>query len=846
MRGWCVVRAMWPLAAVVVASTAFAQAGDRADEPQPELPEAWRLPPAPVLSPEEALASFVLEPGFRVELVAREPLVEDPVAFAFDEDGRLWVVEMRGFMPTVDGEGELDPVGMIAVLEDTDGDGRMDRRQVFLDHLVLPRAVAPTHGGALIISPPDLIFARDTDGDGRADDIRVLASDLGGLTNPEHAGNGLVRGIDNRFHLSQHPRQYRFDGDMLIQEATPGHGQWGLAMDDLGRFYYSPNSDPLRADLVPLHYGSRNPNLGALTGVDERIVHDMRVWPIRPTPGVNRGYQKDFLTPDARLVSVTAACGPAIERGGVFPVSHRGNAFVCEPSANLIKRYVLMEEPDGRLTGRPAEEGREFLASTDERFRPVNLCFGPDGALYVADFYRGILQHRVFMTTFLRKQVIERGLDRPIGLGRIWRIVPTEYEHRPPPRLSRATAVELVADLAHPVGWRRDTAQRLLVERRAKDAAALLERTAFDAPSRLAAIHAMWTLEGLGMLSPSVAQAGLASGDPWIRVHALRLLESDILDDECFGRAVALLKDESPLVRVQAALTIGARTDEPATAALHEALNANAADRRMRSAVFSGLAGRERPFLTRLLADSTWQMRRAGLGEAVSTLADCIFRANDATALTRLIEEAADPANPLWARQSLLSRVAAVQRLDTSYPKTLVLASEPRGWVALREGSDELAALAGRIHQRLSWPGHNEQPRARLLTPQENETFRKGQRLYDAFCFSCHQENGRGQPGVAPSLVGTEWVLGPPERLIRIMLHGLRGPLEVDGMTFNGDMPRSPAGGDEQIAQILTFIRRSWGNAADPVPPELVRQVRQATADRVDPWTVAELRSVDQ
>lgn len=832
--------------ALAIPSMALAQAGDRADEPQPDLPEAWRLPPAPVLSPESALKAFVTEPGFRVELVAREPLVEDPVAMAFDEDGRLWVVEMRGFMPTVDGEGELDPVGAIAVLEDTDGDGRMDRRHVFLEHLVLPRAVAPAHGGALIISPPDLLFARDTDGDGRADNVRVLASDLGGLTNPEHAGNGLVRGIDHRFHLSQHPRRYRFDGDTLVEEPTPGHGQWGLAMDDVGRFYYSPNSDPLRADLVPLHYGSRNPNLGSLAGVDERVVHDMRVWPIRPTPGVNRGYQKDFLTPDARLVNVTAACGPAIERGGVFPPSHRGNAFVCEPSANLIKRYVLSEEPDGRLTGRPAEEGREFLASTDERFRPVNLCFGPDGAMYVVDFYRGILQHRVFMTTFLRKQIFERGLDRPVGLGRIWRIVPEGYVYRPPPVLSHAADALLVADLAHPVGWRRDTAQRLLVERKAKDIAPALVSLIAESPSREAVIYALWTLDGIDSLTPGAVHGALASPDPWVRVHALRLLERDVLDDDAFALAAGRMEDESPIVRVQAALTVGARTDEPATAALHAALNANAGDRRFRSAVFTGLAGRERLFLTRLLTDPAWQTRRTGFGETVSTLADCIFRANDPTAITRLIEEAADPANPEWARQSLLSRVAAAQRLDTSYPRTLTLASEPRGWAALRAGDNQLAALAGRIHARLSWPGHNEQPRARVLTADENDAFRRGQRLYDAFCFSCHQENGRGQPGVAPSLVGTEWVLGPPERLIRIMLHGLRGPVEVDGMTFNGDMPRSPAGGDEQIAQLLTFIRRSWGNTADPVSPELVRQVRKTNSDRVDPWTVAELRAVDQ
>ncbi|MCA9300082.1 MAG: hypothetical protein KDA28_13510, partial [Phycisphaerales bacterium] len=240
-------------AVLLFASVCLGQAGDRKGEDQPPLPEDLQVPPAPVLDVEDALASFTIEDGFRIDAVAFEPFVEDPVAMEIDARGRFWVVEMRGYMPNIDGTDELEPVGRISILEDTDGDGVMDRSTAFLDDLVLPRAICLTEDGALVVEPPHLLLCRDLDGDDRADTKEILASGFKGLDSPEHAGNGLMRSIDNWIYCSQHPLRFRFDGIALISEPTPGHGQWGLTMDDEGRNYVSYNSSPVHIDLYPQH-----------------------------------------------------------------------------------------------------------------------------------------------------------------------------------------------------------------------------------------------------------------------------------------------------------------------------------------------------------------------------------------------------------------------------------------------------------------------------------------------------------------------------------------------------------------------------------------------------------------
>src|SRR5688572_13059157 len=489
---------------LLVFSTLFsasllAQRGDKRGEEQKPLPEHIQVPPAPVRTPDEEAATFNLAPGFRAELVAADPLVGDPIAMQFGPDGRLWVLEMRGYMPNVDGVGEREPVGKVAVLTDTDNDGRYDKRVVFADNLIMGRAISLIGDGLLIAEPPHLWFCRDTNGDGVSDERTEIAADYGNTTNPEHNANGLMWAMDNWIYSANYTSRFRWVGDgKFTREPTVTLGQWGITQDDVGRIFYNSNSDPLRHDAMPSAYLKRNPAFNAaganmhLAGVPSNL----RIWPGRVTPGVNRGYK--ILNAEGKITSMTAASGPVIYRGALFPPEFRGDAFVPEPSANLIKR-IKVTEKDGVLAGANAYQGNEFMTSTDERFRPVNLYNGPDGAMYVVDLYRGILQHRIYMTTFLRQQVEERGLDKGIGLGRIWRIVP---EGAPPAQfdvgLTKAEVTQLIAKLGDANGWVRDTAQRLLAERRDQVTPRALQQAALDGSRPpLARLHALWALEGI-------------------------------------------------------------------------------------------------------------------------------------------------------------------------------------------------------------------------------------------------------------------------------------------------------------------------------------------------------------
>ncbi|MFG0316328.1 MAG: c-type cytochrome [Planctomycetota bacterium JB042] len=827
----------------LVAVPATAQSGDHPGEAQPSLPPDLRVPPAPVLSPDEERATFALDERFVVELVAAEPLVEDPVQIAWSADGRMWVCEMRGYMPDVDGTGETLPVGRISILEDRDGDGVVDSSVPFVEHLVLPRAIAPSHGGLLVLAPPDLLFYRDRHGDGRADEMLLLHSGFGGIESPEHAGNGLLYGHDNRFCLSQHPLRFTFDGEEVRTERTPGHGQWGIAKDDVGRVFTNTNSDPLRVDLVSAHYGARHPDLGGLVGVNERASHDFDTWPSRMTPGVNRGYQRATLRDDFTLARVTAACGPAIERGGIFPDDARGDAFVAEPAGNLIKRCSLSEAPDGGLRGTNPYERREFLTSTDERFRPVNLVTGPDGALYVVDFYRGVIQHRVFVTSFLRRQIVERGLERPVGLGRIWRIRPRGATPHPRPALDRATDEGLVAALAHPNGWWRDTAQRLLVERRATGAAPSLRDRLRNGGTALERLHALWTLDGLDRASVDDAAAAVADEAVAVRAAGLRVAERHLADPRALGLVLDRLDDPAPPVRRQAILSLGEGRSAAALAALRDVLVEHAGDRAVRSAVLSGAFGWELELLDGLLASAPFRERSDGRAAALKALVEVVWRSRDRARRAAVVERAS-ATDRAWAAAAILDALKGPLKVGTDHPRTASLARSPAGWDALLAREDAAGAAARAIDPRLVWPGRDGYATARgpsTWTDAQRAQLERGGRLYASICASCHQADGRGLPGTAPSLAGADRVLGDEGRFARILLHGLTGPIERDGRTWNGDMPPAAARGDDQIAALLTYVRNAFGNEADPVAPETVAEVRAATSTRVEPWTEAEL-----
>ncbi len=582
------------LAALVLAQLAMVpqpQAGDHANESQPDIPTEWMRQPSPVLDAHGALAALQAEPGFRVELVACEPLIRAPIAMAFDPDGSLWVLEMPSYMTDPDGTAELEPTGRVVHLRDTDGDGRMDQATTFLDHLILPRGLALSHGGVLLIEPPNLLFCTDDDGDGRADTTRVLAAGFEGLGSPEHAGNSPTWGHDGWWNLAQHQWRFRFDGTAVELEATPPRGQWGLSIDDFGRCYTSPNSDPLMVDLVPARYGARNPVGPPIPGIPARAAHDMRVWPVALTSGVNRGYQPGFLD-GGRLRSFTAACGPVINRDDVLGEALGGNAFVCEAAGNLVQRFTLRDSA-GVVEATPATIGASFLASTDERFRPVFLTMGPDGALYIADFARGILQHKLFMTTFLRKQVEARRLAEPTALGRIWRVVPEEG----PLRLAKPLAIDdeaqLIAALSSASGFTRDNAQRLLVEEYAdaglspEGAAALRELARGESPAHLRHLS-LWTMHLCQVVTPADIARAAADADPRIRCDVCEMLADR--GESSLPQLAVLANDSDAQVRLRAVLAAGRLVGTVPLADLIALAFPHLKDEAIRAAVLSACA----------------------------------------------------------------------------------------------------------------------------------------------------------------------------------------------------------------------------------------------------------------
>jgi glucose/arabinose dehydrogenase len=313
-----------------------ARAAQPGRDSPPDLPTQPATRPVGFLSAEDAIKTMKLPKGLRVEVVACEPMVQHPVAMAFDADGRMWVAEMRSYMPDYEGNGEKQPLGRISILEDTDGDGRADKSTIFMDKLVLPRAICPVRDGALVAVPPKLLFVRDTNGDGRADQQTVLAEDYGIRGNPEHQPNGLMPAMDNWIYNAGYDKRLRFIDGKWVLDVVPDLGQWGITQDDWGRLYFNNNSDQLRGAMISPHYANRNPRYRA-ESVNWQIVKDQSSWPAHDT-AFNRGYMKNMRREDGTLARVTAACGPVIYRGTLFPKEYWGNAFVCEPTGNLIKR----------------------------------------------------------------------------------------------------------------------------------------------------------------------------------------------------------------------------------------------------------------------------------------------------------------------------------------------------------------------------------------------------------------------------------------------------------------------------------------------------------------------------
>lgn len=798
---------------------------------------------APVLSGEEALASFRLPEGFRIELVAAEPLVRDPVAMEFDADGRLWVVEMPGYMPDLYDEGANAPIGRIVILEDRDSDGEMDRRTVFMDSLVLARAVKVLEEGVLVASPPWLWLVRDTDGDLRSDTREVVRSDYGDLeANVEHNANGLLWGIDNWIHNTIWGGQLRYRNGAFEYREMPSQGQWGISTDEFGRLFRNGSEDPLRAELVSAHYTRRNPNLPSVRGTYEQLTSNVPVYPARPTPGINRGYRPQTMREDSTLAHYTAAGAPHAVTGDRLPAELRRQVFVTEPVGNLVGRLELTVGADGIPEANRIDGETDFLTSTDERFRPVNFANGPDGTLYVVDMYRGVIQHRFFMTDYLEQIILARGLDSATGHGRIYRIV---HESLPPrrenPEMGDLTSAELVPFLSHPNGWHRMTAQQRIVERGEAAVAPAVREVLSTAADERARLHAIWTLEGIGAVDSGSLNLALADPSPHVRAAALRISEEWLPSraEAILPALLALVDDEDPIVRAQLAAALGELPTAEGEVALARLIALHGDDPLLPDLAVSGLAGREVTFLERLLALPSGELPEETGATTMRVLASTILRGRDPVQVERLIGWATQGSRPEWQRAALLTPRPNPGGRGGGPGGGIRLASAPRALIALAEGGQGPMAQGARsIAGLVDWPGKPEPVNTNTvapLNPEQMERFAAGEQTFSSVCAACHGSEGEGVPGAGKPLAGSPWVVTRPIEVMRILLHGKEGEAEMPALGNSLD--------DEAIANVLTYIRRAWGHTASPVNPGQVTEVRGATTGRDRPYTEDELRA---
>jgi len=540
-------------------------------------------PPITARTPEEQAKSFILPPGYRMELVLAEPDVLSPAVIRFDGNGRMYVAEFITYMRDADGNNQHTPESRITRFESTKGDGVYDKRTVFVDKLVLPRTIVPLDGNSILTNETasdDVVKYTDTDGDGVADrrEHFYAGVGLGRDGNLEHEQAGFVWGLDNWIYTTYNAFRFRWTPTGILKEPTgPNSGSWGVTMDDDGKIWFidaGGERGPMNFQ-VPIHYG-------AFTVPDQYEPGFHAVWPEAGVADMQGGMIRVRM-PVGRLNHLTAASGSVIVRGDRLPEELSGDLLITEPVGRLIRRAKVVKE-QGLTQLRNAYPGSEFILSTDPLFRPINMETAPDGSIYIADMYHGIIQESNWTRrgSYLRRKIEQYELDKVISHGRVWRLrfdgmpgVPAtpagpaaqatpEIPALPAlpldltrPRMLEETPAQLVAHLSHRNGWWRDMAQRLLVLRQDTSVAPALRRLAAGSDNLLARFHAIWTLEGLGALDAALVREAMKDTNPRMRVQAIRASES-LFKTGARGFAedyAALARDPDPDVALQALVT---------------------------------------------------------------------------------------------------------------------------------------------------------------------------------------------------------------------------------------------------------------------------------------------------
>ncbi len=612
---------------------------------------------APPKSPDESLACHEIEPGFEIQVVAAEPLVRDPVAIAFDDQGRMFVVEY-GDYPMGPPEGE-DPLSRIIMLEDTDHDGQMDCRSVFADKLNFAHSCMAYKGGLLVGAHSEILYLKDTDSDRVADVHEVLFNGF----DPAHPQMqiGCPRwGIDNWISLTygpgniaskSHPekrkqlprRDFRFDPQTMEFEADSGLGQFGNTIDRWGNRFFCTNRDPIMTTLLPPTVLKRNPfavipdtqySLGKSGG-------DTRVYPLIDM-------KSNYLS---HAGTHTSACGVTAYIGEHGDSNLQNSVFVCEPIGHLVTRSIVAVQ-EACLTAIRARQKADFLASTDTWFRPVSLTNGPDGALYLADMYRLWVEHPKFLPPEIAARIDWRaGDDR----GRIYRIIPEDMSPRP--FAAATTTRQRVALLNDSNGWRQFLGQRLLVEQQNASAVPLVRRLLQFGASPTTRLHALWTLHGLKCLTADDLVNSLHDPNAHIRHDAVRLSAASLVDDTVFSSLARLVNDADARVRLELAVALGESDRPEATALLTQLALLNGEDASFLRGLLTAVRNRSGLVLRGLISDRSFvSTGNAAKIDLIRQLAAVVGARGDLKELELVLRVlTADRPDGIWCRAALIS-----------------------------------------------------------------------------------------------------------------------------------------------------------------------------------------------
>lgn len=646
---------------------------------------------SPPYSPQEALSTFRLPEGFKIELVASEPLIQDPTEIAFDEDGKMYVAQMEDY--PADG----DPTGRIMLLEDKDGDGFYESGTVFAENLPYVNGVMPWKGGVLVTTAPDILFMKDTTGNGVADVIEVMITGFA-LTNPQLRMSSLRYGLDNwiygaysrsgggrwyeefrdqkgsPLHFPAKPDQklpeifpgtdYRFSPNEHKIEPSGGMSQFGLSFDAAGNRFTVWNNVHIRHVVIDSRYKANNPYLGISNDMASIAKHGdaARVYSIA----------EDMLDlHESQIGHFTSACGNCLYTGNLFEGDYAKASYVCEPVSNLV--HVDLLTPDGpTFEATRIEKEKEFLASTDSWFRPVNLTVGPDGGMYVVDYYRKLVEHPDWISMADEKGFYtnagvlqEEDFFEGKNLGRIYRVVPKDFNTKKAkkPMLSKASVEELVDYLDSPNMWLRTNAQRLLVDRQDRNTAALLNQSLLKRFRPEGKIHSLWTLEGIGALTKKILLDALSDEDAVVRKQAILLGERRMDDEDIFGKLIQMTDDPDSFVQFQLALTLGNVAEEEVFDALSKIATNNIGDSWFQTAVLLGASENPLRWYTSFKTfEDTKEHNKNGKSEFLNKIASIVGARYKAEELSSLFVELTQMQDDKLIQESLDGLLTGMKR----------------------------------------------------------------------------------------------------------------------------------------------------------------------------------------